>query len=444
MHTQQLLDATALHLPTILLPQADTDMSSWAVIACDQYTSQPDYWEQVRAQTNAKASTFDLILPEAFLEKVDRLQAARTIGEAMRLYMDKKLLKTLPPAFIAVERTTARGAVRRGLIVALDLEHYDFRPESTSLIRATEGTVMDRLPPRVQIREQALLELPHTMVLIDDPLSTVIEPLFEQQLPTLYDFDLMMNSGHIRGLLVEQDSQHRAIAQALANLITPQAYTERYALQSATPLLYAMGDGNHSLAAAKILWEQIKAASADKAAIMDHPARFSLVELVNIHDAGLDFEPIHRFVENIDGATLLAEAQHFFEHQGCSATFKPAVNLPAVQSETLHRVNAILDGTAGVFEIHHPRFTLAAAVMQEFLDSLALRQPQIKIDYVHGDEVVSSLCAQPRSAGFFLPAIDKHSFFKSIIVDGVFPRKTFSMGSADEKRFYLECRKILP
>ncbi len=436
-----------LSIPEILLPREGTDLTKWAVVACDQYTSQPEYWERVRRSVGASPSTFHLILPEAYLEECDPLREAQRINACMNEYLSAGVLVSPGPGFILVERTLARGAVRRGLVAALDLECYDYRPGSRSLIRATEGTVVDRLPPRVKIRENAPLETPHIMVLIDDPEKTVIEPLFAGNPEKVYDFDLMEDSGHIRGYHVHEERALDAVARALERLADPAAFGDRYGIQDRDVLLYAMGDGNHSLATAKEIWEGLKNAAPDREAVMDHPARYALVELVNLHDESLVFEPIHRVVFNTGLSQLLQAMESFFTAQGSSFSVKRYTSrdefTPYPGTEPgAHSISFVSGRDFGTVTVTNPRLTLEAGTLQSFLDAYLSSPSAGKVDYIHGDDTVIDLASKPDAVGFFLPAIPKHDFFRTIIVDGALPRKTFSMGHADEKRFYLECRKI--
>ena len=301
----------ALHIPRILLPRAGSDLTRWSVVACDQFTSQPEYWEQVDDLVGSSPSTLRLIYPEAHLNNSDENGRLDAIRSSMDHYLEQGILEPLKEGFVLIERVTARGTLRRGLLVCLDLEHYDFREGSTCLIRATEGTVVERLPVRVKIRSRASMELPHIMVLIDDPEMTVIEPLFGQRLTKLYDFELMMNGGHVRGYHVDHPKTIDAIGKSLARLADPARFSDRYGVRDTDVLLYAVGDGNHSLASAKLFWEQIKAQAADRTAVMSHPARYALVELVNVHDKGLEFEPIHRVLFNVKPGEVFSAMEDF-------------------------------------------------------------------------------------------------------------------------------------
>ncbi len=439
-----------LQVPTILLPRSGVDLTQWAVVACDQYTSQPDYWAQVEAFVGEAPSTLRLMLPEVYLGTADEAQRIAAIQDTMRRYLAESVLEPQPPGFILVERETARGQTRRGLIATLDLEHYDFNPGAKTLIRPTEGTIMERLPPRVRVREQAPLELPHVMVLIDDPQRMVIEPLFAEPLELLYDVPLMLDSGRVRGWRLDHPLLIQWIVEQLSRLADPATFSARYGVTDEPVLLYAMGDGNHSFATAKILWENLKRAAPDLAAIMNHPARHALVELVNLHDEGLEFEAIHRVLFDVDTGHLLTEMTAFCATQGSALT---VLDYPSWSAARLawrelqelpnrHAIAFINAGRYGVLSIEQPCLTLPVASLQAFLDDYLPRQVSARIDYIHGEDALTGLGAQPGNIGFYLPTLDKNDFFRTVIHDGALPRKTFSMGEANEKRFYLECRRI--
>ena len=441
----------ALHVPAILLPKEGIDLSKWAVVACDQYTSQPDYWERVRQFAGDSPSTLKLTLPEVYLESPDVDGRIASINKEMEACMSQGILAAQQPGFMLVERTTAQGKVRKGLIAALDLEHYDYTREATTLIRATEGTIIDRLPPRIKVREHAPIELPHIMVLIDDPERTVIEPLFQKNLPKAYDTDLMMDSGHVSGYLVSGDADIRQAAQALERLAAPEAFAARYGVSNRPVLLYALGDGNHSFATAKVIWENLKKAAPDTAALMNHPARYALVELVNIHDEGLEFEPIYRVMFNVDLQDMLARMESFYSSQGSAFSWHAVEQRSDMRKKAAqlaqpgrHMIPFVSGNSLGLLCIDKPALTLEVATLQAFLDLYMQEHPDAKIDYIHGADIVAELGSQPGNVGFALPVISKFDFFKTVILDGALPRKTFSMGEAHEKRFYLECRKIVP
>lgn len=429
-----------IQIPRVYLPRPGIDPHKWAVIACDQFTSQPEYWEQVEQIVGDAPSTLNLTFPEVYLEKPGASDRIRDIQASMHRYLDDGILEP-HDGLIYVEREVD-GRVRRGLVVCLDLEAYDYTRGSSSLIRATEGTIVDRLPPRMKIREGAALELPHILVLIDDPDRTVIEPLARarEDLHKLYDFDLMLESGHLSGYAVDPDSEKR-IVQALRGLASPETFKAKYDLAGDEPvLLFAMGDGNHSLATAKAIWEKIKPQVG-----MDHPARYALVEVENVHDAGLEFEPIHRLLFGLK-TDLFAALQAYF---GDDIRYKPVDSaeemVRAVDSAhgEKHLIGLVGGGRHfGLLEIAHPKSNLPVGTIQAFLDSFMKQEGAEKLDYVHGHDVVVRLGSQPANAGFYLPGMSKSDLFKTVILDGALPRKTFSMGAAHEKRFYMEARKI--
>ncbi|HEY3345355.1 MAG TPA: DUF1015 domain-containing protein [Anaerolineaceae bacterium] len=434
------IDSIGIQIPQVHLPRPGIDLSKWGVIACDQFTSEPEYWASVEQTIGGAPSAYRLILPEVYLGQPDEPQRISTIQASMRQYLDQGVL--LPhDGLIYIERTTP-GKTRRGLILALDLERYDFNKGSQSLIRATEGTILERLPPRMKIREGAPLELPHILVLIDDPACTVIEPLAGRKpaLTPLYDFDLMLGSGHLSGWLVEDAPLEAQVVSALEALSRPQTFQKKYAVGAdQSVLLFAMGDGNHSLATAKAIWEKIKAQVG-----MDHPARYALVEIENVHDAGLDFEPIHRVLFGVQRDPVAALCQ---EH-GDKARYtrlSSAEEMVARVDENpvgVQRMGVIRSGETGLLEISGASSNLPVGTLQTFLDGFLKSGGAEKIDYVHGADVVARLGAQPGNLGFYLPAMDKSDLFKTVILDGALPRKTFSMGEAREKRFYVEARKI--
>ena len=429
-------------VPQTYLPKAGTDLTKWAVIACDQFTSQPDYWQKAAELVGEAPSTLKLVLPEVYLEKPGEAERIQHIQSSMRSYLDKGILQ--PHAgLIYVEREVA-GRARKGIVLCLDLEQYDYTKGSTSLIRATEGTIVERLPPRMKIRQGAALELPHILVLIDDPMRTVIEPLAQAKtgLESLYDFELMLGSGHLRGYAVSETLEARIVA-ALRNLAQPEVFAAKYGVGKDKPvLLFAVGDGNHSLATAKAVWEKMKPQVG-----LDHPARYALVEIENVHDEGLEFEPIHRVLFGLKRNIYAAMQQYF----GSNFSHTPVPHAQKMVDQVDHAsgskqaIGIISDGgwaSYGVVEIRHPSSNLPVGSLQAFLDAFMKDGGAEKIDYVHGEEVVCQLGAQPGNAGFYVPGMHKSDLFKTVILDGALPRKTFSMGEAKEKRFYMEARKI--
>ncbi len=440
-----------LQVPTLLLPRPGTDLTKWAVVACDQYTSQPDYWKTVENLVGEAPSTLRLILPEVYLEAADEAARILTIQQTMRRYLAEGTLVPQPPGFLLVERETAHGRSRKGLIAALDLEHYDFKRGAKTLIRPTEGTILERLPPRVRVRENALLELPHVMVLIDDPDHLVIDPLFAEPQDRLYDFPLMQDSGRVRGWLAQHPLLVQWVVEQLMRLANPVAFAARYGVEGEPVLLYAMGDGNHSFATAKMIWENLKRAAPDPTTIANHPARHALVELVNLHDEGLEFEAIHRIVFGVNPDHLLAALADFLAAQDSALTVldfaaweEARRSWRQMQRSDQHLIAFLAHGRAGVLAVKQPKLTLAVATLQAFLDQYLKGRAGARIDYIHGEDVLQRLGAQADNMGFYLPTLAKDDLFRTVIRDGALPRKTFSMGEADEKRFYLECRRIAP
>ena len=428
----------------ILLPNETVDLNKWAVIACDQFTSEPEYWQKVREIVGQHPSTYNMVLPEVYLGTDEEPARIRSTQAAMRQYLDNDFLAP-QEGLILVERTVD-GKTRRGLMMALDLDHYDFNKGSQSLIRATEGTILERLPPRIRIREGAPLELPHILVLIDDPDRTVIEPLLEKPaaLRPLYDTDLMLGSGHLRGSLVTDPAQEENVLQALKKLSDPRRFQEHYGVsEDKGVLLFAMGDGNHSLATAKSIWEKMKPDVGP-----DHPARYALVEIENVHDLGLAFEPIHRVLFGVrqNWQTTL---ETYFKSTGRSQMrYVPAGSTEEMiavvnrQSGPEQAFGVISNDQAGVVYVREPSSNLPVGTLQAFLDQWLKDGGADHIDYVHGDDVVCRLASEPGNLGFYLPVMDKNALFKTVILDGSLPRKTFSMGEAHEKRFYMESRRI--
>ena len=438
----KIISDIGIQIPQVYLPKAGTDLKKWAVIACDQFTSEPEYWHDVEKIVGDAPSTLNMTFPEVQLEKPGGAERIESIQSTMRKYLGEGILQP-HDGFVYVERTVA-GKTRKGILLCLDLECYDYTKSSTSLIRATEGTIVDRLPPRMKIREGAALELPHILVLIDDPKHTVIEPLgaAKSKLEKLYNFDLMLESGHLAGYAVSGDYENQVV-EALRELASPETFAAKYGIGADKPvLLFAMGDGNHSLATAKAIWEKIKSKVG-----MDHPARYALVEIENVHDEGLEFEPIHRVLFGLK-KDLFAALQSTF---GANLSYTPVASAEAMvkavdssegEKQAIGLVGAARLREFGVVEIAHPSSNLPVGTLQAFLDPFVKDGGAEKIDYVHGEDVTVRLGGQPGNAGFYLPGMSKSDLFKTVILDGALPRKTFSMGEAREKRFYMEARKI--
>jgi len=431
---------TGFRLPRIHLPRPGIDLRKWAVIACDQHTAEPEYWQRVAQEVGDAPSTLHLIFPEVYLGAADAPARIRRIQDTMRRYWADGLFVERTGA-VYVERTVG-GRTRRGLMLELDLEHYDYSSGSTSLIRPTEGTMVARLAPRIEVRRGAELELPHILVLIDDPDGTVIEPLGAARgvLPRLYDTELMCGGGHVAGYAVDGAHGERAL-QALLALADPQAFAARYGVPTGTPvMLFAMGDGNHSLATAKSIWESAKARVG-----MDHPSRYALVEVVNIHDPALDFAPIHRLLFGVTADVRQALVQAFGARVTCTDVPSAAAMREHVAAARGPLQTAGLIGPGprfSVVEIAEPPSTLAVGTWQPFIDGFIEGRGAKEVDYVHGDEALERLAQQPGCVGVHLAGIGKSELMRRVVHEGPTPRKTFSMGEAHEKRFYIEARRI--
>ncbi len=399
----------------ILLPQ-NLEYSKWSVVACDQYTSQPEYWQRVEDYVGPAPSSLRLILPESCLEGPDVETDIMDVNNTMTRYLRDGVFKLLPNAMVYVERALSNGRIRHGLVGRVDLEQYDYEHGSDAAVRATEGTVLSRIPPRVAVRKNAPIELPHALLLADDPGHTVIEPLAarKSELAPLYDFDLMEGGGHISGWLLDETAQARA-ADALR------------ALTAGSAIQFAVGDGNHSLATAKECYERQKRLNPkEKWDVL--PSRYALCELVNLHDEAMEFEPIHRVLFDVEPEKVLDEliAAHpgaqFGQGEGQHLSF-------------LHR-NGV-----GVVTVPNPPLSLSVGTLQAFLDAYVAAH-KCRIDYIHGDDVARALGGQEGNLAFLLSPMDKVALFPTVLQDGILPRKTFSMGEASDKRFYLEARKI--
>ncbi len=383
----------------ILLPK--NEFEKWSVVACDQYTSEPQYWKEVEEIVGDTPSAYNLILPEVYLQK-DNSQRINKINQNMQKYLDNGVFNELDDCFIYLERTLQNGEIRRGIVGLIDLENYSYIKGEKSLIRATEATVLERIPPRVEIRKNAPLELPHVMLLIDDKDETVIEPLAENDFEKVYDFSLMQNSGSVKGYAIKGE-KIAEIQKALYKLIE----------KSDDKMLFAVGDGNHSLATAKECYAINKTDAA----------KYALVEIVNIHDKSLQFEPIYRVLFNVNPEAVIND---FIEKTGGEYFGDDAQKFTCVYGDSVREISI------------KPNGKLAVATLQKYLDE----NPQGQTDYIHGVDVVYSLAKQENTLGFIFDGMQKGELFDAVKQDGALPRKTFSMGHAADKRFYIEARKI--
>lgn len=432
---------TPIRLPKLLMPREGIDLSKWAVIACDQYTSQPDYWNNADSIVGDAPSALRLTLPEVYLEQPDVKERTAKIQDAMLRYQQDGTLTEYEPGMMLVERTTKSGT-RRGVVLSFDLEAYDYQAGSQSLIRPTEKTVVERIPPRLAVREGASLELPHIMLLIDDSDRKVIEPLFADKdaFRKAYDTDLMLNGGHLSGWFVPEGKETAALIERLNGLADPETFNKKYGLTGEHAVLpYAVGDGNHSMATAKANWERIKQDLSEEER-QDHPARFVLAEVVNIHDDSLEIEGIHRVLFHIHPREVFQAADDFFRLHGGMAYCGDPKSAPSTNVQSFP---CMFHGEQVTLCIVDSPWALPVATLQNFLDDFLEKNPKSHIDYIHGADVVRELSQDARNMGFLLPDPAKEDLFRGVILDGVLPRKTFSMGEAQEKRYYMEARKIV-
>ena len=404
----------------ILIPRG-IDMTAWSVVACDQYTSQPEYWKEAEKETNGKPTALNIILPEVYLESDECEKRTENINAQMKKYISDGIFKTYRNCYIYVERTLKNGKIRRGIIGAADLEDYDYSKGSESPVRATEGTVSERIPPRLKVRMNAKLELPHVMILIDDRKKEILEYLNEKksEMELIYDFDLMMDSGHLKGYLLN-DELADYVEKKLETFSDKEYFEDKYSVKNKNPLVFAVGDGNHSLATAKEYYNEIKKKYGEKALSM--PARYALAEIVNLHDDSLEFEAIHRVMFNIDSEKIKRELMKISSPEKNDIGQK-FVFVSGDSEETLY--------------ITKPTANLTVGTIQNFIDEY-IRKNGGEVDYIHGKDVVKNLSKDKNSCGFVFDAMNKNDLFKTVILDGALPRKTFSMGEACDKRFYTE------
>ena len=383
----------------ILLPDfSKLDPKKWAVIACDQFTSEPEYWEKAKEIIGDAPSTLDMILPEVYLEQTDK--RVPLINVKMQEYATK-ILEEYPDAMIYLERTQSDGTVRRGIILAVDLEAYDYNKGADALIRATEATVIERIPPRVAIRRNACLELPHIMLLVDDPKCTVIEPLsFDDCDKLIYDFELMLDGGYLRGGIIGEAAKEK-ISKALDALITPESMAEKYGDASLAPFMFAVGDGNHSLASAKAMYEEIKAAIGAEAA-KTHPARYALAEVVNIHSEALKFEPIYRIMTDVEPEKVIAAFKYYTD-----TLFGDAGT---------QEIEYIYGDVCGTIKVARAEQQLAVGTVQKFIDDYIAKNKGAKVDYIHGEESVKALAKKENSIGFIFNGMEKSQLFKMFLL----------------------------
>ena len=411
----------------ILLPKK-CDMEKWAVIACDQYTSNPEYWNDVKDFVGDNPSTLNLTIPEIYLNDDNVEEIIESVNANMEKLVKEDFFEKYNDAMFYIERTQSDGKIREGIVGMIDLEAYNFEKGSTSLVRATEKTITDRIPPRVRIRKNAPLEFPHIMILIDDEKREIIESLKNEvkEDDIVYDFDLMKNGGHIKGYLMSDASCDR-VEKQLEELGDKEYFNKKYGVEDLPVLLFAMGDGNHSLATAKTVYENLKETMSEDE-YLNHPARYALVEIVNLHSDALKFEAIHRVLFNVDVDKLFDELGNYYD-----------VSFEECEGQ---RIDFVSKERSGSFWIKNPKSNIPLGSLQLFLDDYLEKNKETRIDYVHGEEETKRLGMEEGNMGFILQAMSKDELFKTVMLDGALPRKTFSMGHSDDKRFYLEGREI--
>lgn len=412
------------------LPQ-NVDMQKWSIIACDQFTAQPEYWRRLDALVGDAPSTLRMILPEVYLQDDDVQARIDAAVRAMHAYLHAHVLCQSDPCIMYVQRTISSG-VRCGAVVAIDLTCYE--PDGSGVIRPTEGTIASRVPPRMRVRRDAPLELSHVMLLCDDAKNVFFDAL-EQcacECTAQYDFSLNMDGGHLCGYALASGAH----LQTLQNAFCTAAADARQRNGADAPFL-VVGDGNHSLAAAKAHWETLRKNGAPA----DHPARWATAEIVNLHDPAVCFAPIHRLILDCDVQALCTAMMHAGKRRGIAVRFDAADT--SVQQDAL-RIPCLLEGRAGALFLTDPAGRWAVHVLQEILDDALPNCAGAKLDYIHGDDALQTLASKPGCVGFFLPPTDKHSFFRMIGQAGALPRKTFSIGEATQKRYYTEARAIRP
>lgn len=417
----------------ILLPGEQVSVEQWACLACDQYTSQPDYWQEAAALAAGGPSALDIVLPEVYLDKVDTAARIEIIHKTMAEYRRTVLTRRVE-GYLYLERTLQNGAVRQGLLGLIDLEQYDWRPGAAGAVRPTEGTVPSRIAPRLAVRQGACLESPHVMMLADDDGCTLVEPVAAQKsrLRPLYAGPLAMNGGSVAGWAVEDPALIESIGAAVRRLGSQAAFDAKYPQAAgAPPLTLASGDGNHSLATARAYWEQLRPALSEEQR-QSPPARFCLAEVCNLHSPAIQFEPIHRVVFGVQGLTLLAEFKAWCAAHGAAAD-EPA----GEQSLTL-----VYGAWRRQVRVKNAPAALTVGTVEAFLSDYLKLHPACSVDYIHGQEAVEEL-AQGGNTGILLPDFEKRDLFRGVVLGGVLPRKTFSMGHAQDKRYYLECRAIV-
>lgn len=436
-------------IPEILFPK-NLDTKTWSVVACDQYTQDRNYWLNVEKNATGKPSTLNIILPEVYLNDADKTSRIKNIRNTMQSYINDGVFEEPKKEFVYIERKTSYGRVRHGLVCAIDLETYEWKPFSKSLIRATEATIIERIPPRMEIRRGAPLELPHIMLLVNDPPCSLVEgignKIKESNKKTCYSGELMQNSGSIEGWSVDSSDEIEYVRSSLEKLAIKNT------TEDGSTFLFAVGDGNHSLATAKAVWDEYKTSHPDE---KNSEVRYALVEIVNIYDTGLTFEPIHRVVFNVDSNNLIKNLEKSLDGTIENLNSEKELEIAVKNSVADFGFVFMAEGVKKFVLMKTPIKELAVSKLQPVLDEYlkvapmgnicdenGCRLAKPEIDYIHGSAEIFRLGNKENAIGILLPPVAKDSFFATINKTGPLPRKSFSMGEADEKRFYLECRKL--
>lgn len=422
---------TGVGIPELLLPSLNINMKKWAVIACDQFTSQPDYWMQVERTVGNAPSILHMILPEVYLNYEGLTDNINNINRVMHDYIEKGVLEQLPRGIMLVERVM-EGTVRKGLIMTVDLESYDYNAQSKPLIRATEKTLLERIPPRVTIRQEAPLETSHVLAMMDDPRDSVIGPVYKlkDELEKLYDFDLMMNGGRIRGYFVEKQETLDEVMAAMSKLPVRDG------------MRFCIGDGNHSLAAAKTVWDLAKESLSEEER-ENHPLRYAMAEFVNIHDEGIDFMPIHRVLFKVSPISVLEFIVERLNKRGAKAKLMFGRWRGGSEALKGNELPFLYREGAGKIVLENKSHPLLLEDVQDILDDYMAANPNSTIDYIHGQDVFEDLAKKYDNLGLYFSPIPKEKFFDTVIDCGVLPKKCFSMGEAEQKRYYIECRLLV-
>ena len=418
----------------ILLPDASVPLGQWGCIACDQFTSDRDYWAKAEQAAAGGPSALRLILPEVYLGESDQQARVDQIHKAMEQY-DREVLTRAVDGFVYVERTLQSGRVRQGLVGRVDLEAYNYHLGSLPLVRPSEHTVEERIPPRMAVRRGARLETPHVMMLADDPDRLLIEPVGRQKekLRPLYDGELMLGGGHVAGWAVEDPALIRQIEDAMEVLSSQETFLAKYpGAPNDRPMALAVGDGNHSLATAKAYWEELKKTLTPQEQ-KDHPARWCLAEVCNVRSDAVEIEPIHRVLFNTSYDTVLLNLVTWSDENLAGIRFGDSFEQKLQLMGPRDRCH---------LSFENPSAPLGVGTVDEFVEYFLENHPEARVDYVHDEAAVRSFCEKEGAVGMLLPAMRKGDLFRGVVLGGVLPRKTFSLGHAEEKRYYIECRRI--